>query len=58
MLAGKEPFTLEVDDPLGNSYIQNLRAPEPDPSLTVEDYTRTRDQDEDLGLLDMKTENY
>ncbi|KAK7495203.1 hypothetical protein BaRGS_00013613 [Batillaria attramentaria] len=49
---------LVLDDPAGNSYIQSLTAPDPDPQLTVEDYERSFEQNEDLGLNDMKTENY
>ena len=37
---------------------QNLYAPDPDPNMTVEEYKRTSDQNEELGLNDMKTENY
>lgn len=48
------PFTLILDDPLGNSYIENLRAPDVDPQLTVEDYERTWDQNEELGINDMR----
>jgi zinc finger protein len=29
-----------------------------DPGLTIEEYVRTEEQNEELGLLDMKTENY
>ncbi|KAF9351161.1 nucleolar zinc-finger protein [Mortierella sp. AD094] len=50
--------TLILDDPLGNSYLQNLYAPEPDPSMTIEEYKRTAEQDEILGLSDMRLENY
>jgi zinc finger protein len=35
-----------------------LYAPEPDPEMTIEHYTRTDEQNDELGLLDMKTENY
>lgn len=49
---------LVLDDPAGNSYVQSLTAPDPDPQLQVEDYVRTFQQNEDLGLNDMKTENY
>ena len=52
------PFTLQIDDMLANSYIQNLFHPEPDPYLTVTDYVRTPQQDEELGLTDMKVDNY
>ncbi|KAK7105668.1 hypothetical protein V1264_017017 [Littorina saxatilis] len=47
-----------LDDPAGNSYIQSLTAPDPDAQLTIEDYERSFEQNEDLGLNDMKTENY
>ncbi|NXX54888.1 ZPR1 protein, partial [Scopus umbretta] len=47
-----------MDDPAGNSYLQNVYAPEEDPELTVERYERTFEQNEDLGLNDMKTEGY
>ncbi len=55
---GKEAFTLVVDDPVANSYVQNLCAPEPDAQLSVEDYERSAEQDDELGLHDMKTEDY
>lgn len=47
-----------IDDPVANSYVQNLYAPEPDPRLVIEDYQRSSEQDEELGLHDMKTEGY
>jgi len=50
--------TFELDDPSGNSYILSLTAPEPDPQLKEIIYERTWEQNEDLGLNDMKTENY
>lgn len=52
------PFTLILDDPLANSYVQNLYAPDPDPNMTIEEYERTWEQNEDLGLNDMKVEGY
>lgn len=51
---GNRPFTVIVDDPVSNSYIQNLWAPDPDPQLDVEDYERTWEQKEELGLNDMR----
>ncbi|KAK7434181.1 nucleolar zinc-finger protein [Stygiomarasmius scandens] len=54
----ERPFTLILDDPLANSYLQNLYAPDPDPNMTVESYDRTWQQNEDLGLNDMKVEGY
>lgn len=47
-----------LDDPAGNSYLQNVYAPDPDPEMTVEKYIRTFEQNEDLGLNDMQTEGY
>jgi len=52
------PFTVILDDPLANSYLQNLYAPDPDPNMTTETYERTWDQNEELGLNDMKVEGY
>nr|XP_009005097.1 zinc finger protein ZPR1 isoform X2 [Callithrix jacchus] len=49
---------LIMDDPAGNSYLQNVYAPEDDPEMKVERYKRTFDQNEELGLNDMKTEGY
>merc|ERR1719281_642663 len=49
-------WTLVLDDPAGNSYLENPHAPDADPQLTVEDYERDYDQNELLGLNDMRTE--
>ncbi|XP_063901809.1 zinc finger protein ZPR1-like [Zophobas morio] len=54
---GERSFTLTLDDPTGNSYIQSINDPETDSHLRVERYTRTKEQDEDLGLTCMKTED-
>lgn len=51
---GKMAFTLILDDPLSASYIQNLYAPDEDPNMTIEEYQRTKEQDEDLGIADMQ----
>ncbi|XP_041926344.1 zinc finger protein ZPR1 [Alosa sapidissima] len=58
IVAGKELAHLVLDDPSGNSYIQNVYAPEPDPNMKTEKYTRSFEQNEELGLNDMKTEGY
>ncbi|NXT76455.1 ZPR1 protein, partial [Zapornia atra] len=55
---GKMQACFIMDDPAGNSYLQNVYAPEEDPELTVERYERTFEQNEALGLNDMKTEGY
>lgn len=47
-----------LDDPAGNSYLQNVYAPEDDPEMEVIHYERDYEQNEFLGLNDMKTENY
>ncbi|KAK5698823.1 nucleolar zinc-finger protein [Elasticomyces elasticus] len=57
-IEGRKPFALTLEDPLASSYVQSLTAPEPDPQITVEDYERTEEELEDLGLNDMKTEGY
>lgn len=44
------PFTVELDDPAGNSFIQNFLAPRPDEQLSTKYYVRTADQDRALGL--------
>ena len=54
----ERPFTVILDDPLANSYLQNLYAPDPDPNMKIELYDRTWEQNEDLGLNDMKVEGY
>ncbi|XP_059959904.1 zinc finger protein ZPR1 [Mesoplodon densirostris] len=58
ILEGNMKAHFVMDDPAGNSYLQNVYAPEDDPELKVEHYKRTFDQNEELGLNDMKTEGY
>lgn len=55
---GNGEFTLILDDANNNSFIQNFLAPKPDPYLTEVEYERTFEQNEELGLNDMNTENY
>ncbi|CAI4224783.1 unnamed protein product [Auanema sp. JU1783] len=54
----KRRITVVLDDPAGNSYIQSLTAPLEDPRLKKEFYERSYEQKEELGLNDMKVENY
>ncbi|KAL5071048.1 hypothetical protein RYX36_021935 [Vicia faba] len=42
-------FTFIIDDPAGNSYIENPFAPSSDPSLTIKFYERTPEQQALLG---------
>jgi len=51
-------FTVILDDPVANSYLQNIYAPDPDPNMTIEWYERTKGQEDDLGISDMKVEGY
>ncbi|XP_004415539.1 PREDICTED: zinc finger protein ZPR1 [Odobenus rosmarus divergens] len=58
ILQGNMKAHFIMNDPAGNSYFQNVYAPEDDPQMKVEHYKRTFDQNEELGLNDMKTEGY
>lgn len=53
-LAGKMQFTILMEDPLAASYIQNVYAPDPDPNMESEDYERTAEENEEMGIADMK----
>ena len=57
-LAVEIPYTIVMEDPLADSYCQNFDVPGPgnDPQLRSEEYDRTEEEEDDLGLLDMKTE--
>lgn len=56
-LAAERPaFTLVLDDPTGNSYVQNVYAPDVDPQLTVTPYERTAQQDDELGISHLRRE--
>lgn len=43
---------------MANSYMQNLYAPDPDPNMTIEIYERSWEQNEELGLNDIRVEGY
>lgn len=58
IISMRMPATLILDDPAGNSYVQSLADEGPDSKMTVTRYERTFEQNEDLGLNDIKTENY
>lgn len=52
-------FSITLVDPLANSFVQkNTDGDEPDPQITIEEYERTEEEMEELGLNDMKTEGY
>ncbi|KAG5073639.1 hypothetical protein JHK84_054870 [Glycine max] len=48
---GESAFTFILDDPAGNSFIENPFAPSSDPSLTIKFYERTPEQQSSLGYL-------
>lgn len=51
--------TMVLDDPSGNSYVQSLTDDGvPDPNLRIIRYHRSFDQNEELGINDMKVEGY
>ncbi|KAJ4821463.1 Zinc finger protein ZPR1 [Rhynchospora pubera] len=51
LLTGDSTFTFELDDPAGNSFIENPYAPSPDPLLSIRFYERTPEQAAALGFL-------
>ena len=58
-IKGEKKFTVVLTDPLASSYVQKAVDPDqPDPQLTEENYQRTDEEEEDLGLKDMKVEGY
>ncbi|MCJ1224865.1 nucleolar zinc-finger protein [Toensbergia leucococca] len=52
---GELSYTILLEDPLANSYVQSLCAPDPDPQIKTEEYERSAEDEEELGLADMKT---
>ncbi|KAL4898124.1 ZPR1 zinc-finger domain-containing protein [Aspergillus ambiguus] len=57
-ISGDLKFVITLEDPMANSYVQDLCAPAADPQITIEEYTRTDEEEEELGLKDMKVEGY
>lgn len=57
-IEGEVKFSVVLTDPLASSYVQSFKAPEPDEQMKVEEYERTREEEEELGLADMRTEGY
>ena len=52
---GEMEYTVLMEDPLANSYVQNLCSPDPDPQIRTEEYERTEEEEEELGIADMRT---
>ena len=46
-----------LDDPAGNSYVENLQAPKMDPQIQISNYSRTKEQNEMLGLSSLDEAN-
>lgn len=59
-IKGEKEFTVVLKDPLASSYIQSMAndPSQPDDQMTIEEYERTEEEMEDMGLNDMKVENY
>lgn len=59
-IKGEREFTIVLTDPLASSYVQSLAddPSQPDAQMTVEEYTRTHEEMEELGLNDMKVDGY
>ena len=54
---GEIQYTIIMEDPLGNSYCQLLDLDESgnDPKVKTQEYERTEEEEDELGLADMKT---
>jgi zinc finger protein len=58
-IRGDKPFTIILTDPFASSYVQTLvDPPAPDPKIQRENYDRTDEEEEELGLKDMKVTGY
>ncbi|GAO16546.1 uncharacterized protein UV8b_06178 [Ustilaginoidea virens] len=58
-IRGERAFTLVLTDPFASSFVQPLAdPPSDDASITRLKYTRTDEEEEELGLKDMKVEGY
>ncbi|XP_071707478.1 uncharacterized protein [Rutidosis leptorrhynchoides] len=53
---GNTAFTFIIDDPAGNSFVENPFAPSSDPSLSIEFYERTHEQQASLGYQPIPSE--
>lgn len=52
-------FSITLTDPLANSFVQkNTDGDEADPQITIEEYQRTDEEEDELGLKHMKLEDY
>jgi zinc finger protein len=49
-------FSITLEDPLASSYVEGRM--DNDPQITTEEYERSNEEKEDLGINDMQTEGY
>ena len=54
-IKGEMEFTILMQDPLAGSYCQTFGEPGEDEQVQEEDYERTAEEEEEIGLADMKT---
>ena len=52
---GRKAAKIVLTDPMSNSFVQNIFAPENDPNMEIIEYDRSAEEDECLGLNDMVT---
>ncbi|KHN98289.1 zinc finger protein zpr1 [Metarhizium album ARSEF 1941] len=58
-IRGDKEFTVVLTDPFASSFVQPLvDPPASDPKIKRENYQRTDEEEEELGLKDMKVEGY
>lgn len=58
-IRGEKEFTVVLTDPLASSYVQSLvDPPAVDEAITKTAYSRTDEEEEELGLKDIKVEGY
>lgn len=50
-MSAEMQYTLIVDDPAGNSFVENPIAPQEDPNLQIVRYDRTEAQSEQVGVV-------
>lgn len=55
---GEREFTIILTDPLAHSFMQNPYHPNPDTKILVEKFERDEEQNDFLGITNMKVENY
>ena len=53
---GNKEFTIILDDPLSNWYVYSSLYPDSDPQILIEEYERDEEQNDYLGINDMKVD--